>query len=290
MAQGILDPLYETFLGRTNDALNQPDAPWQAELMETVNPQKVRAQNIKRALAEASMKLATTPGNFLTGLSAAAGTGANSYLAAQDQAEQDRMKAMQLVQAAQQKGEDRRLALLMDAIGVKRNLHNDQIAEEDRQYRRGRDAKSDERQAKLDDSLIDYRTRSRSGGSSSSGADAAVERRRGKAADTYFRQLDKLREDNYGEEPSEEDKDALWNEIMRRYRVDGDGSDAPPDEGSVPTSDASTVQQPSQVSPTASGAIVANAPPPLEQRIVGKVYATQKGNFMWTGQGWKPVL
>lgn len=287
---GSLDSLYQTFLGQTNEAMNEPPAPWQQELMETVNPQKVRAQNIKRALAQASMSLATTPGNFLTGLSAAAGTGANAYLTAQDDSEQQRMRAMQLVQVAQQKDKDRRLSLLQDALGVGRNLQSDKIAEEDRQYRRGRDAKQDERQTRLDDSLIESRNRSLGG----SGSEAAIERRRGQAADTYFRQLDKLRSDNthLGEEPSEEEKDMLWNEIQKRFRLDDDGSGAPADEGApapAPTvPNAPTV--PTGPSVSATGAVTAQAPPPLEQRIVGKVYVTPKGNFIWTGQGWKPAI
>lgn len=272
MAGGILDPLYETFMARTNDALNQPDQPWQQELMESVNPEKVKRQNVMRALAQASQTLATTPGNFLAGLSAAAGTGANSYLNAQEGAEQDRMRAMQLVQAAQQKSEDRRLALLSDALGVGRNLKSDQRA--DRQEARAEY----------------YRSGGRRTGGGASGADAATERRRGTAATTYFRQLDKMREDNLGEEPSEEEKDQLWGEIQRRFKIQ---DDVPPDEGEVPVSDGKSDQQVTKTD-TASiapgGAIVANTPPPLEQRIVGKVYATQKGNFMWTGQGWKPVL
>lgn len=280
MAGGILDPLYETFMARTNDALNQPDQPWQQELMESVNPEKVKRQNVMRALAQASQTLATTPGNFLAGLSAAAGTGANSYLNAQEGAEQDRMRAMQLVQAAQQKSEDRRLALLSDALGVGRNLKSDQRA--DRQEARAK---------MLDDARAEYdRSGGRRTGGGASGADAATERRRGTAATTYFRQLDKMREDNLGEEPSEEEKDQLWGEIQRRFKIQ---DDVPPDEGEVPVSDGKSDQQVTKTD-TASiapgGAIVANTPPPLEQRIVGKVYATQKGNFMWTGQGWKPVL
>lgn len=127
---GSLDDLYSTFLGQTTSAYNQPESPWQQELMASVNPEKTRRDNIKRALAQASMALATTPGNFLTGLSAAAGTGANAYLQAQDDAEQQRMKAMQLVQMAQQKDQDRRLSLLMGAIGVNRDIRADQRDEE----------------------------------------------------------------------------------------------------------------------------------------------------------------
>ena len=132
---GSLEDLYSTFLGQTTSAYNQPEAPWQQELMQSVNPEKVRRDNIKRALAQASMTLATTPGNFLTGLSAAAGTGANSYLQAQDDAEQNPMKAMQLVQLAQQKDQDRRLSLLMGAIGVNRDLKADQRDEDYNQAR-----------------------------------------------------------------------------------------------------------------------------------------------------------
>lgn len=161
---GSLDTIYQTFLGQTNDALNEPQAPWQQELMETVNPEKVRRDNIKRALAQASMALATTPGNFMEGLSVAAGAGANSYLNAQQDAEQQRMRAMQLVHAAQQKQNDRRLALLMDAIGVNRDIKSDKQAEEETAYRRDRDKKADARQAKLDDSLIASRTRPRASG------------------------------------------------------------------------------------------------------------------------------
>jgi len=133
---GSLDDLYSTFLGQTNTALNQPESPWQQELMATVNPDKVRRDNIKRALAEASMTLATTPGNFLTGLSTAATVGANSYLQAKQQSEQDRTRAMQLVQLAQQKDQDRRLSLLMDAIGVNRNIKSDARADEDQLLQR----------------------------------------------------------------------------------------------------------------------------------------------------------
>lgn len=133
---GSLDDLYSTFLGQTNTALNQPESPWQQELMASVNPDKVRRENIKQALAQASMALATTPGNFLTGLTAAAGVGANSYLQAKQGAEQDRMKAMQLVQMAQQKDQDRRLSLLMGAIGVNNDIVNASDRKEDRALRR----------------------------------------------------------------------------------------------------------------------------------------------------------
>jgi hypothetical protein len=113
-----IDELISTFMGQTQQGLNAPAAPWQQELLETVNPEKVKRQNIARALAQASTAMATTPGNFLSGISAAAATGANSYLTSRDQAEAERAKVQQLVQMSQQKDQDRRLGLLMDAIGV----------------------------------------------------------------------------------------------------------------------------------------------------------------------------
>jgi hypothetical protein len=120
-----IDDLISTFIGQTQQGLNAPPAPWQQELLETVNPEKVRRQNIARALAQASTAMATTPGNFLAGVSSAAATGADAYLTAKDQAEDQRMKVQQLVQMAQQKDQDRRLSLLMDAIGVQRNQIQD---------------------------------------------------------------------------------------------------------------------------------------------------------------------
>lgn len=284
MPNGILDSLAQTFLGETDSALNQPvSSPWQQELLETVNPQKVRAQNIKRAIAQASVRLATTPGDFLTGISAAAGEGANSYLQQQDQAQQDRMKAMQLVELAQQKQQDRRLQLLHDALGVRRDLTQDQQREEDRGYVNA------ERKARAEY----YNKGGKSGAGASSGSASAIERRRGQAADTYFRQLDKMREQNYGEEPDEDQKDQLWSDIQRRFRLEDDGGDAPSGE-QVPTSENKTDQQvvkTDTASTTKSGILPAPTPPPLDQRIVGQVYEVPgKGKFTWTGSGWKPVI
>lgn len=281
---GALDTLYQTFLGQTNEALNEPPAPWQQELLETVNPDKVRRQNIKRALAQASMALATTPGNFLTGLSAAAGMGANAYLTAQDDSEQQRMRAMQLVQVAQQKDKDRRLALLQDALGVGRNLQSDQIAEDERQYRRGRDAKSDARQERLDDSLIQYRQRPRT----SSGTDnlsqnqiSVIKGRIRREMEAERRRLEDQAEmdETLTPEAIEQQMNDLQIELEDYYGIRGDEG------GSAP----SPTVGPSASTPR-DGILPATAPPPLEQRIVGKTYATPKGNFIWTGSGWKPAL
>ena len=256
---GSLDTLYQTFLGQTNEAMNEPPAPWQQELMETVNPQKVRAQNIKRALAQASMALATTPGNFLTGLSAAAGTGANAYLTAQDEAEQQRMKAMQLVQMAQQKDKDRRLALLHDAFGVGRSLQNDKIAEEERQYGRRKDERQEARQTRLDDSLIRYRERPRIGGGAAGLSDnqvATIKRSIRREMDTERRRLEDEAEMNENLTPDEIERrvDDVRREAEDYYGIsvdDGASGENPAPQVSNPSTSAAngSIVQPPNAAP-----------------------------------------
>ena len=126
-----IDDLIATFMGQSQAAMNEPAAPWQQELLESVNPQKVKRQNIARALAQASTALATTPGNFLQGVSAAASTGANAYLTGKDQAEDQRLKVQQLLGMQAQKDQDRRLSLLFDAIGVGQKGIDNRRAEEE---------------------------------------------------------------------------------------------------------------------------------------------------------------
>lgn len=294
---GNLDSLYQTFLGQTNSALNEQPAPWQQELLESVNPEKVRRDNIKRALAQASMRLATTPGNFLTGLSAAATTGADSYLTAQQDAEQNRLKAMQLVQAAQQKQQDRRLSLLMDALGVNRDLQSDRRAQAETDYRHGRDkvaderqAKSDERQASLDEARIAYWNRRGTG--TPGGTDAATQKARNLAARDYNTWL-KSTDDGLSAGPSEEERDAKWQDILYRYGLEDDGST--PEDQTVATGKEDQVVNKGDTaspapSPQSQSILPATQPPPLEQRVVGQAYNTPKGKFIWTGSGWKPAI
>lgn len=198
-----IDELLATFMGQADTALNAGPAPWQQELLETVNPEKVKRQNIARALAKASTAMATTPGNFLAGVSAAAATGADSYLTDRQRAEDDRMKAMQLVQLSQQKDQDRRMSLLMDAIGVQDKLLDNKRAERQ------------EDRADLDSAS---RRKYYEQGRGSSGAEAAMERKRGTAAKVYFDWLDGF--DEYETPPTEEQKDAKWGEIVRRFGLD----------------------------------------------------------------------
>jgi hypothetical protein len=138
-----MGPLLQAFIGQTQQATApvapaQEGSPWQQELLETVNPQKVRQQNIRRAMATAAQALATTPGNFLQGVSAAASTGANAYLNGQEQAQARRAQVMQQIDQAQSRDRDERLSKLAAAIGIGRGIQNDQ-------YGRQRDAVSDQR-------------------------------------------------------------------------------------------------------------------------------------------------
>lgn len=292
-----LDSMYQTFLGQTTEALNQPTAPWQQELMESVNPDKVRRENIKKALAQASMALATTPGDFLTGLSAAAGTGANAYLTAKDDAEQNRMKAMQIAQAANQQAQDRRLQLLYNAIGVNRDLKSAEVAAEETAYKRGRDAKADERQARLDDSLIEYRNRPRTSTSvagapgMTSGQVLTTKRAIRRELDGYEKQL---REDQKLDEQLTDDQVDQMIADRRMELEDYYGISMDAETPAVAGNNNQVINNGAGATPTPAqnnqGIIPAMQPPPVEQRVVGKIYDTPKGKVIWTGSGWKPVL
>ena len=214
-----IDDLLSTFMGQTNTALNAAPAPWQQELLETVNPEKVKRQNIARALAKASTAMATTPGNFLAGISAAAATGADAYLTGKDQAEDQRLKVQQLVQMQQQKDQDRRLALLLDAIGVQRNQIQDQRQADQDAYGKTKDEREWGLRKQESDARTSYYNNR---GTGSTASNAAIERRIGTATTTYYRELDSLREKNFGAEPTQEEADALWNDVLRRYRIPSD--------------------------------------------------------------------
>lgn len=293
-----LDNLISTFTAQSNTALGQTgDAPWQNELLESVNPEKVRKRNIAQALLKASQALATTPGNFLQGVSAAASSGADSYITDRDNAEQERLKTLQLVQMARQKDQDRRLSLLMDAIGV-------QQKQDDTLYSRGRDTKSDERQAKAD-ARAERESQARTNyynrrGVTAPGAvglsEAQVQTNRRAARKEFITERDNLNESLKSGEITPEDMSQQLEEkqieIERYYGVSLDGADATdvqtPASGKtdqiIPKNNSPTVMNP-QVQPGSDG--ILSVPPPVESRIVGQVYSTPKGRFVWTGTGWK---
>lgn len=156
--QGLND-LIASFTGETTNALNSGEKPWQQELLETVNPAKQKRRNIARALAQASTTLAQTPGDFLTGLSAAAATGADAYITGRDQDEEQRTKVQQLIQMATQKDQDRRLNLIMDAIGVQRNIASDQREAAQDEYTKSKDEREWNLRKKESDARTEYYNR-----------------------------------------------------------------------------------------------------------------------------------
>lgn len=112
--------------------------PWQQQLLEQVDPAKAKRQNIARAIQRASAALASTPGNFGTGLAAAASAGSGAYLDGRDASEAQRIQAMRQIDEANRAQKDRDLSRLSQAIGVQSGYENTQ-------YARGRDAISDNR-------------------------------------------------------------------------------------------------------------------------------------------------
>lgn len=110
----------------------QPAAsmPWQQTLLEQVDPQKARRQNIAAALQKASAALATTPGNFLTGLASAASTGAGAYHEGRLASDQRRVQAMQAIDQANREQQNATLSRLRDAIGVQSGYENTQYGRE----------------------------------------------------------------------------------------------------------------------------------------------------------------
>jgi hypothetical protein len=269
-----IDELLATFMGQADTALNAGPAPWQQELLETVNPEKVKRQNIARALAKASTAMATTPGNFLAGVSAAAATGADSYLTDRQRAEDDRMKAMQLVQMSQQKDQDRRLNLLMDAIGVQRDSEKHKVGlDRDRAYtdyykRRGAGANGTLSPAQVQTNKRAVRSELRA-------ERRALERQVNDGTITP-EQMDQRMQD-------------LQFELEEYYGVTADesGEAASPQ---VVAPGKTDVQKNSVATPApAETSGILTAPPPAEQRIRGKVYQTPKGPMTWTGNGWMPA-
>ena len=218
-----LDDLYALFQGQTNTALNQPQQPWQNELMASVNPDKQRHDNIRMALAQASQALATTPGNFLAGLSAAAGTGANSYLQAKQNSEDARIKAMQITALAQPQQQDRRLQLLHDAIGVGRDLSNDKVSAADRADRR-----------KLTEAQVGYYSR-RNTGNGNPNSSTALER-----ADHDLR-VWIGQAANGGTPPTQEEINAQWQSILKNRGLDD--SNAAPQASNAPGTEEDWTQQ-----------------------------------------------
>jgi hypothetical protein len=121
-----IDDLINTLTAQSQAAMGTDTSPWQQELLETINPEKQRRRNIAKAIQQASLAMAQTRGSVLDGLSAAAATGAGSYITGQQESEDYAAKVKQAMAIDQTKQQDRRMAMLLDAIGVKRNQEADE--------------------------------------------------------------------------------------------------------------------------------------------------------------------
>lgn len=162
-----LASLVQAFTGQASQP-SSPDLPWQNQLMQQVDPETARRRNIANALQKASAALATTPGNFLTGLSAAANTGAGEYLQGRDANDMKRIEAMRAIEQANTAQKDRDLGRLKDAFTVQNQYDNtvygrEQDAKRTDQwerefgYRRTQDEKNHELRVQQVQSLDAYR-------------------------------------------------------------------------------------------------------------------------------------
>lgn len=247
-----LQPLLDAILGQTNQIATDAQQPpaWQDDLMASVDPAEMRNQSIRKALAQASMALATTPGNFLQGVAAAAGTGANAYLQGRDEDTLRRVKTMQMINQAQQQSADRRLRALMDAFGVQSGQEADRLgrerAERDFEYRRNIDQRNFDYRRQQDDRLFDYRgendeanrqsredinekriTTPRPGKAPSVTGDGGIgrqqaaerERNRRAAAKEYSDWLADREGDAFAEPLSVAEKEAKWQDLKAKFNV-----------------------------------------------------------------------
>lgn len=150
-----LDDLINQYTTISQGPMPSEDVSWQQELLRTVDPERARKQAMRQALAKASMALATTPGNFLTGLSAGAATGANEWANAQPEIDQRRMQVLNSLRQMNQQNVDQRLGRIRDMIGVRRGLDADAQQTEDRSYDRAmkeKDFRLDQRKFESSDS------------------------------------------------------------------------------------------------------------------------------------------
>lgn len=131
-----LDELINQYTTIAQGPMPSEDVSWQQELLKTVDPEHARKQAIRQALAKASMTLATTPGNFLTGLSAAAATGANEWANAQPEMDQRRMQVLNTLRQMNQQNVDQRLGRISDMIQMRRGINSDARQADEQSYDR----------------------------------------------------------------------------------------------------------------------------------------------------------
>lgn len=144
-----LKPLVDQFIGSSGQLSIAPSqqVSWQDELMKTIDPERERRKNIAQALLSASAALASTPGNFLQGLSSAAVQGATAYNQGRDAIDQRRTAGLRMIDQDRQQQEDRRLEQLYRTFGIADRYNDSERAaandQRDFNYRKGRDEKQD---------------------------------------------------------------------------------------------------------------------------------------------------
>ena len=265
------NPLVKTFLGESTGSITgpaMPQQPWQQELMAAVNPEKVRRQNMAKALLAASGAMASTPGSFLTGLSAGAVQGAQAYQKGQEDSEAQRVRAMREIDTANQQYQNTRLDRLRSALGLQQDIEGDA-------YRRERDRMGDARTAEADaysrekderdfalrqqqaDSVSAYRNRRNEIAAAKAGIDATIGKRPGdvsgltedqrrKALDSvnrftndFIRRREAAVTDSFASREEKQvqmaeiarEAEAMKQALMREYGLDQSPPAAPPAPG-----------------------------------------------------------
>ncbi len=219
---GPMDALLQQFIGQTQQMNQQPapsqeGSPWQQELLESVNPEKAKRQNIARALATASQALATTPGNFLQGIAAGTSAGANSYLTGKEDMVAKRAQIMQSIEQAQRQAQDQRLARLQDALGISRGIQNDD-------YARGRDKLADgrytdEKKYQREQDATERADRLAGKNKESLAYKNELKRSQRAAVSEYQKWEKEAGDDITGAPLTDADKQAKWNEIVDRMGI-----------------------------------------------------------------------
>ena len=218
-----MDPLQQllsSITGETEQMNNIAPAPWQQELLDTVSPEKAQKRRIAQALAQASTAMATTPGDFLSGVSAAAATGANSYIQGGEEMDAERIKAMAAVDQARRKEREDRLRRLHDLYNINESVdtrtYNRQKYEDDQKYRRERDTVLDADRAEQRADRAEERRLRREGRDITSKQYANEQARSRRAAADAFTKW----ETGEGFGADETTKQSKWNDLLDMYGVD----------------------------------------------------------------------
>lgn len=256
-----MDPLQQllsSITGETEQMNNIAPAPWQQELLDTVSPEKAQKRRIAQALAQASTAMATTPGDFLSGVSAAAATGANSYIQGGEDMDAERIKAMAAVDTARRREQEAKLDRLHRLFTATRSAERDASGGE---FGPGNTrAQHLTNMRHIDNELASYERVLRERDKENRAAHA---KQNGPDEMVYTDpNIIKMSEGLIKEELRKRRA-----ELEQRYGIRGDAPEGTSDQEQG----------------------ILDAPQAPAERIVGQTYSTPKGLFVWTGKGWKPV-